>query len=72
MAVSIYIPTSSARELIFFTSSPAFIVWRFLIMAVLTSVKLYLIVVLIYIFLIISYVEHFLMNLLAVTMFSLE
>ena len=72
VAVSIYILTSSAREFIFSTSSPALIVCIFLIMAILTSVKLYLIVVLIYIFLIISNVEHFLMNLLAISMSSLE
>jgi len=58
VAVSIYIPTKSARGLSFSVSSPAFIVYRFfLIITILTSMWWYFIAVLIDISLIMSSVE---------------
>ena len=47
VALSIYIPTNRQECSLFSTSSPAFIVCRFLMMVILTSVRWYLIVVLI-------------------------
>ena len=73
VAVSIYIPTNSARGFSFLHTSAAFIVCRFyFMMAILICVRWYCIVVLICISLMISDVEHFFMRLLAICISSLE
>ena len=71
MAAQIYI-LSNVGGLPFYTHSPAFIICRIFMTAILTGVKWYFTVILTCISLIINDVEHLVMCLLASCMFSLE
>uniref|UniRef100_A0A8D0WBW0 Uncharacterized protein n=1 Tax=Sus scrofa TaxID=9823 RepID=A0A8D0WBW0_PIG len=72
MTVPIYSPTNSIGGFPFLTPSPAFIICRFLMIAILTSVRWNFTVVSIFVFLIISEDEHLFMCLLAICMYSSE